>query len=685
MTALPPTSSRPPVDEPRPPARGNSNVLRAMGQLLVALADEGEVDPPVSQLRAAVESMPGEAGTLAARESRGRYEEPSHMTEAPARTRESYTPSSLPREATDDDIHLMLADARARAHQLIDESVVKAHDLLSRRRPATTADLQQQNDQLDRIKRAVAEVGVELRAVHKRLDTIETLLRRRPEPASAPPVAAAAAPASAAAPTEPTEATPATAAPVMAAAPARVESPEAPQPATLAMPWTAAPVQPAAPETPPADPTHGSPTTPVPATASTRPTPPPASMPATPSRAEATPPSALAKPESPARAAEAVKAEAVSPGATAGTTEPKPVEPKGEVAASPWAAATSLPLRPPQARSASLPPHRLPPPASPPRVAASEAVEAPSATIASTAPDAPKPGQLREEPKQAPEVERAQTTAVTSQPVVAAASVVAGAMAASADVKTSSEPTSSKVEHDENTTEAKPAPSWSPALSSVPAAQAPAPKPAADPVRAEVSAGARPRVNGTTALAMPAALATKPATASAPASAPSVPAPAAERSEATAPSAPAATPTAAASPSAVATPKVAESAAPAPAAAPAGIAPSTPPPAAPVHEETFAADGAPVTLRISPISGFQGLMRVQDTIVRLREVREAGVEAYARGEARMRLAIGVPVSPQRIAEALGESLGQDARIVSVSVKEHQLEVALRERPRGARP
>ena len=106
------------------------------------------------------------------------------------------------------------------------------------------------------------------------------------------------------------------------------------------------------------------------------------------------------------------------------------------------------------------------------------------------------------------------------------------------------------------------------------------------------------------------------------------------------------------------------------------------PPAAPAREETFAADGAPVTLRISPISGFQGLMRVQDTIVRLREVREAGVEAYARGEARMRVAISVPVSPQRIADALAESLGQDARIVSVSVKEHQLEVALRERPRG---
>src|SRR5690606_917958 len=112
------------------------------------------------------------------------------------------------------------------------------------------------------------------------------------------------------------------------------------------------------------------------------------------------------------------------------------------------------------------------------------------------------------------------------------------------------------------------------------------------------------------------------------------------------------------------------------------LTPSTPSPAVPAREETFAADGSNVTLRISPISGFQGLMRVQDTIVRLREVREAGVEAYARGEARMRVAISVPVSPQRIAEALAESLGQDARIVSVNLKEHQLEVALRERPRG---
>jgi hypothetical protein len=75
-------------------------------------------------------------------------------------------------------------------------------------------------------------------------------------------------------------------------------------------------------------------------------------------------------------------------------------------------------------------------------------------------------------------------------------------------------------------------------------------------------------------------------------------------------------------------------------------------------------------------------MRVQDTIVRLREVREAGVEAYARGEARMRVAITVPVSAQRIAEALAESLGQEARIVSANVKEHLLEVSLHERPRG---
>ncbi len=46
-----------------------------------------------------------------------------------------------------------------------------------------------------------------------------------------------------------------------------------------------------------------------------------------------------------------------------------------------------------------------------------------------------------------------------------------------------------------------------------------------------------------------------------------------------------------------------------------------------------------VTINVSPISGFQGLMRVQDVLVQLPVVREAPVEAYARGTARFRLVL----------------------------------------------
>lgn len=576
---------------------GRSPVLRAMGHLLVALADEGEVEPPVSRLRAAVEAAPFRSGYT--RE----YEEPLRMTEAPARPAEPST-FSRPRPASDDDIHLMLADARARAHQLIDESVVKAHDLLARRRPATTADLEQQNDQLDRIRRAVAEVGVELRAIHKRLDTIETLLRRSPEPASTPPVASLS--------STPTPPTGSASSPSMAtASTAKIESPEAPQPPTVA-PRTAVTSEAAAPETPSADSAHAAATAAPPAVVS--------------STAAETRAPASDRPTPPVAPGSDIPAAKADPPANAEASEVKPCDLSGR---KPEAAASASPApRPPQARSASLPPHRLQPPLPPPHVERSATPTEPTSPLASPAPDVSKATQPREAIRPAAEV---------------------APPAAAAEAKPTATPSS--VERDENTIDSKPAPAWSPALSSAPASPSGAPK--SEPVRAEVSGEPRLRTNGTTALALPAVVAAKPATGAKPAPASLPGAPVASET-----SPPAATPR---------------------------PGPSTPPPAAPAREETFAADGSNVTLRISPISGFQGLMRVQDTIVRLREVREAGVEAYARGEARMRVAISVPVSPQRIADALAESLGQDARIVSANVKEHQLAVVLRERPRGARP
>jgi hypothetical protein len=69
-------------------------------------------------------------------------------------------------------------------------------------------------------------------------------------------------------------------------------------------------------------------------------------------------------------------------------------------------------------------------------------------------------------------------------------------------------------------------------------------------------------------------------------------------------------------------------------------------------------------------------MRVQDTLVRLRAIREASVEAYAQGEARLRLQLAEPVEPAAIAGTLGEGLGQQARLKSVSLPERSLQVTL---------
>ena len=67
-------------------------------------------------------------------------------------------------------------------------------------------------------------------------------------------------------------------------------------------------------------------------------------------------------------------------------------------------------------------------------------------------------------------------------------------------------------------------------------------------------------------------------------------------------------------------------------------------------------------LRATPIAGFQGLMRVQDALARLAEVRQATVEAYAQGEARLRVELNTDVESDQIATALSEAMGQPARV-----------------------
>lgn len=91
---------------------------------------------------------------------------------------------------------------------------------------------------------------------------------------------------------------------------------------------------------------------------------------------------------------------------------------------------------------------------------------------------------------------------------------------------------------------------------------------------------------------------------------------------------------------------------------------------------TFARDEGAVTLRVSPVAGFQGLMRVQDALVRLSEIEEAGVEAYAQGEARLRLRLAEPLDPEHMATALSGTLGLQAHVETVSESDRSLRLSL---------
>lgn len=115
--------------------------------------------------------------------------------------------------------------------------------------------------------------------------------------------------------------------------------------------------------------------------------------------------------------------------------------------------------------------------------------------------------------------------------------------------------------------------------------------------------------------------------------------------------------------------------------APPPIAAASPIAAAPVNGATsaeaalFAPEDGTIVLQVAPVEGFQGLMRVQDAIVRVAGVGEAGVEAYAQGEARLRLRITEPVDPHRLAAALGEQLGVEVRVAAASQRDRVLQLA----------
>jgi hypothetical protein len=84
---------------------------------------------------------------------------------------------------------------------------------------------------------------------------------------------------------------------------------------------------------------------------------------------------------------------------------------------------------------------------------------------------------------------------------------------------------------------------------------------------------------------------------------------------------------------------------------------------APVEREPeFIPGEAPLTLIVSSVPGFQGLMEAQRALMRLPSIEGASVERYFDGEARIVLTLREPVGAAQLVETLSEATGQQAEV-----------------------
>ena len=90
----------------------------------------------------------------------------------------------------------------------------------------------------------------------------------------------------------------------------------------------------------------------------------------------------------------------------------------------------------------------------------------------------------------------------------------------------------------------------------------------------------------------------------------------------------------------------------------------------------FQPDGGSVLLRVTPVEGFRGLLRVQGVLGQLPGVRQAFVEGYAEGEAQLRLTFDSSLAVGWLGAALGERLGVTVRAAEVSEPERSLRFEL---------
>ncbi len=86
--------------------------------------------------------------------------------------------------------------------------------------------------------------------------------------------------------------------------------------------------------------------------------------------------------------------------------------------------------------------------------------------------------------------------------------------------------------------------------------------------------------------------------------------------------------------------------------------------AAPVEEAepTFAPGDEGLTLVISSVPGFQGLMEVQRALTRMPAIEGASVERYFDGEARIVLMLREPVTATHLVETLRQATGQQPQV-----------------------
>lgn len=91
---------------------------------------------------------------------------------------------------------------------------------------------------------------------------------------------------------------------------------------------------------------------------------------------------------------------------------------------------------------------------------------------------------------------------------------------------------------------------------------------------------------------------------------------------------------------------------------------------------TFVPEDGSVVVRVAPVAGFQGLMRVQDALARLRGIRQTAVEAYSQGEARLRLEIGEVTDSDEIADGLAGTLSVPVQVREASEAERSMLIVL---------